>query len=37
MHMVSNLLGPRAVDDLRRRSDMRYYVLAVYELEDNKF
>jgi len=38
MHMVSNLHGPRAVDDLRRRSDnMRYYVLAAYEFEDDKF
>lgn len=37
MHMVSNLHGPRAVDDLRRRSDMRYYVLAVYESDDDKF
>lgn len=37
MHMVSNLHGPRAVDDLRRRLDMSYYVLAVYEFEDDKY
>lgn len=37
MHMVSNLHGPRTVDDLRRRSDMRNYVFAMYEFEDDKF